>query len=67
MVEGLRRISKSYPAAATRVEESGEHVIFGALGEGLKGGDGGLGGASTAASATAHVVPPTTPRLAWSC
>jgi len=29
MVEGLRRISKSYPATATKVEESGEHVIFG--------------------------------------
>lgn len=29
MVEGLRRISKSYPMVKTRVEESGEHVIFG--------------------------------------
>ncbi|KAL3762929.1 hypothetical protein ACHAWU_001076 [Discostella pseudostelligera] len=29
MVEGLRRISKSYPMSATRVEESGEHVLFG--------------------------------------
>jgi len=29
MVEGLRRISKSYPMAQTRVEESGEHVLFG--------------------------------------
>ena len=29
MVEGLRRISKSYPMARTRVEESGEHVLFG--------------------------------------
>mmetsp|Transcript_18913 Transcript_18913/g.28330 ORF Transcript_18913/g.28330 Transcript_18913/m.28330 type:complete len:1088 (+) Transcript_18913:192-3455(+) len=29
MVEGLRRISKAYPMALTRVEESGEHVIFG--------------------------------------
>lgn len=29
MVEGLRRISKSYPMAKTRVEESGEHVLFG--------------------------------------
>lgn len=29
MVEGLRRISKVYPMAVTRVEESGEHVIFG--------------------------------------
>lgn len=29
MVEGLRRINKSYPLVTTRVEESGEHVIFG--------------------------------------
>lgn len=29
MVEGLRRISKSYPMSFTRVEESGEHVLFG--------------------------------------
>lgn len=29
MVEGLRRVSKSYPMAKTRVEESGEHVLFG--------------------------------------
>jgi 116 kDa U5 small nuclear ribonucleoprotein component len=29
MVEALRRINKSYPLAYTRVEESGEHVIFG--------------------------------------
>ena len=29
MVEGLRRISKSYLMARTRVEESGEHVLFG--------------------------------------
>ena len=29
MVEGLRRISKAYPMAVTRVEESGEHVVFG--------------------------------------
>lgn len=29
MVEGLRRITKSYPMAKTRVEESGEHVLFG--------------------------------------
>ena len=29
MVEGLRRITKSYPMARTRVEESGEHVLFG--------------------------------------
>jgi 116 kDa U5 small nuclear ribonucleoprotein component len=29
MVESLRRISKAYPMARTRVEESGEHVLFG--------------------------------------
>eukprot|EP00611_Tribonema_gayanum_P025099 TRINITY_DN5655_c0_g1_i1.p1 TRINITY_DN5655_c0_g1~~TRINITY_DN5655_c0_g1_i1.p1 ORF type:complete len:740 (+),score=311.79 TRINITY_DN5655_c0_g1_i1:425-2644(+) len=29
MVEGLRRVSKTYPMAATKVEESGEHVIYG--------------------------------------
>jgi len=29
MVEGLRRVSKSYPMSSTRVEESGEHVLFG--------------------------------------
>eukprot|EP01042_Synura_sphagnicola_P002741 gene2741-3339_t len=29
MVEALRRINKSYPLAQTRVEESGEHIIFG--------------------------------------
>lgn len=29
MVEGLRRITKSYPMATTKVEESGEHVVFG--------------------------------------
>lgn len=29
MVEGLRRVSKAYPMAKTRVEESGEHVLFG--------------------------------------
>lgn len=29
MIEGLRRVSKSYPMSATRVEESGEHVLFG--------------------------------------
>lgn len=29
MVEGLRRMSKAYPMAATKVEESGEHVILG--------------------------------------
>lgn len=29
MLEGLRKISKSYPLARTKVEESGEHIIFG--------------------------------------
>ncbi|CAL5227943.1 g10990 [Coccomyxa viridis] len=29
MVEGLRKINKSYPLALTKVEESGEHAILG--------------------------------------
>jgi U5 small nuclear ribonucleoprotein component len=29
MVEGLRRVCKSYPMARTKVEESGEHVLLG--------------------------------------
>jgi 116 kDa U5 small nuclear ribonucleoprotein component len=29
MLEGLRKISKSYPMARTKVEESGEHVVMG--------------------------------------
>jgi U5 small nuclear ribonucleoprotein component len=29
LLEGLRKVSKSYPLAVTRVEESGEHVIVG--------------------------------------
>ena len=29
MVEGLRKITKSYPACVTKVEESGEHTIMG--------------------------------------
>lgn len=29
MVEGLRKINKSYPLATTKVEESGEHTILG--------------------------------------
>ena len=29
MLEGLRKISKSYPILKTKVEESGEHVILG--------------------------------------
>ncbi len=30
MVDGLRKITKCYPLAETRVEESGEHVLMGA-------------------------------------
>lgn len=29
MVEGLRKVNKSYPLAVTRVEESGEHTLLG--------------------------------------
>lgn len=29
MIEAMRRLSKSYPLAQTRVEESGEHVVLG--------------------------------------
>ena len=29
MLEGLRKINKSYPLARTKVEESGEHIIIG--------------------------------------
>ncbi len=29
MIEGLRKINKSYPLATTKVEESGEHIIIG--------------------------------------
>jgi len=29
MVDGLRKVDKSYPLAKTKVEESGEHVIYG--------------------------------------
>ena len=29
MVEGLRKISKTYPALQTKVEESGEHIVVG--------------------------------------
>ena len=29
MLEGLRKISKSYPLVTTKVEESGEHVVLG--------------------------------------
>eukprot|EP00889_Picochlorum_renovo_P004182 jgi/Picre1/31212/NNA_006566.t1 len=29
MVDGLRKVNRSYPALTTKVEESGEHTIFG--------------------------------------
>lgn len=29
MLDGLRKVNKSYPLVATRVEESGEHVVLG--------------------------------------
>lgn len=29
MLDGLRKVNKSYPLLGTRVEESGEHVILG--------------------------------------
>jgi len=29
MLDGLRKINKSYPLVTTKVEESGEHVILG--------------------------------------
>ena len=29
MLEGLRKINKSYPMVTTKVEESGEHLIIG--------------------------------------
>lgn len=29
MLEGLRKINKSYPLISTRVEESGEHIVLG--------------------------------------
>ena len=29
MLDGLRKVNKSYPLLNTRVEESGEHVILG--------------------------------------
>jgi len=29
MIEGLRKINKSYPMVQTRVEESGEHIVIG--------------------------------------
>lgn len=29
MLDGLRKVNKSYPLLVTRVEESGEHVVLG--------------------------------------
>lgn len=29
MLDGLRKVNKSYPLLATKVEESGEHVVLG--------------------------------------
>mmetsp|Transcript_24452 Transcript_24452/g.24037 ORF Transcript_24452/g.24037 Transcript_24452/m.24037 type:complete len:102 (-) Transcript_24452:808-1113(-) len=29
MLEGLRKINKSYPLAKTKVEQSGEHIVMG--------------------------------------
>lgn len=29
MLDGLRKVNKSYPLLATKVEESGEHIILG--------------------------------------
>ena len=29
MLEGLRKINKSYPLIQTKVEESGEHIVIG--------------------------------------
>ena len=29
MLDGLRKVNKSYPLLNTRVEESGEHIILG--------------------------------------
>ncbi len=29
MLDGLRKINKSYPLATTKVEESGEHIVMG--------------------------------------
>lgn len=29
MLDGLRKVNKSYPLLSTRVEESGEHVVLG--------------------------------------
>lgn len=29
MLDGLRKVNKSYPLVATKVEESGEHIVLG--------------------------------------
>ena len=29
MLEGLRKINKSYPLSKTKIEESGEHIVIG--------------------------------------
>lgn len=29
MLEGLRKVNKTYPLVTTKVEESGEHIILG--------------------------------------
>lgn len=29
MLDGLRKVNKSYPLLSTRVEESGEHIVLG--------------------------------------
>jgi U5 small nuclear ribonucleoprotein component len=29
MLDGLRKVNKSYPLLATKVEESGEHIVLG--------------------------------------
>ena len=31
MLDGLRKVNKSYPLLSTRVEESGEHVVLGMI------------------------------------
>jgi len=29
MLEGLRKVNKSYPMSRMKVEESGEHIVYG--------------------------------------
>ena len=47
-VEGLRKLNKSYPLLVTKVEESGEHTVFGTgelyLDSVMKVGEGRVGG-----------------------